>query len=302
MKSEQPSSAQAEPSELSTARVLPESKHPSREASQDDEYSKYDDPKYWDPKWGQDPPQVWEPYLQEFTVFPKLPIEIRQAIWKATLKPRIVEIKHSAERGYWSWAKVPVPLRVNKDSRNAVGLFYPLCFGNILHEPRIVFNFAMDTLYFEAWMWTEVPRFLVCLKSTELGQIRFIAVDHEIDTVREWDEEGDNPYNNMDCFRKAAISMPALMEFHIVYKLDEMWHDHGFPEGRGPIQLFEEFPYDVQQYLFHECIHLDDEDGQSECQELPNSDHMLEGFNVAKKGSIWGWRPTKLKLNPYPWD
>ncbi|KAE9363576.1 hypothetical protein N431DRAFT_497409 [Stipitochalara longipes BDJ] len=137
-----------------------ESSSPTGEVSPDQEYSKYDDPNYYDPKWGQDPPKVWPPYLQEFTIFPKLPIEILQ---------------HSTTRGYWSNVKVPVVLRVNQDSRNAVGFLYPLCFGSVLHQPRIVFNFSMDTLYFEHWMWTEVPQFLTSLKDAELSQIQSIA-------------------------------------------------------------------------------------------------------------------------------
>ncbi|PMD47462.1 hypothetical protein L207DRAFT_158225 [Hyaloscypha variabilis F] len=149
---------------------------PTGEGSPAEAYSKYDDPNYYDPKWGQDPSKVWEPYLQEFTIFPKLPIEIRQAIWKLTVRPRTVEIYHSTTRGYWSNVKVPTALRVNRDSRNAVGYSYPLCFGSVLHEPRIVFNFSMDILYFDDMMWTEIPRFLTSLKDAELTKIQSIAV------------------------------------------------------------------------------------------------------------------------------
>jgi len=304
MASEEYSPSNAEMLETTSATIVamnPDDPSPTTgEGSSDHEYSKYDDPNYYDPKWGQKAPKVWEPYLQEFAVFRELPIEIRQAIWKLTLKPRTVEVWHNTTRGYWSNVKIPTALRVNKDSRNAVGFLYPLCFGSVLHEPRIVFNFSMDTLYFEAGMWTEIPKFLTSLKDTELTQIQSIAVDHDIDNMRQLDDVGFNEYDNMDCFKKSALAMPALKEFHIVYKIDEMYHGHGFPEGTGATELLELFPYDVQQYLFHEEIHMDDEDGQSECQELPNFEHMLEGINVAKKGSLWGWKPTKLPLRPYP--
>lgn len=294
MDSEQLSPTKTEIPEASSAAVIPmdpEKTSPSSEAPPE-EYSKHDDPNYWDPEWGQHPPKEWKPHLEKFTLFPKLPIEIREAIFNLTLKPRAVALYHSHERGYWSDARIPVVLRVNRDSRTAVGFLYPLCFGSILHQPRTVVNFSMDTLYFEAWMWTEVPRFLMSLKDIELNQIQPIAVHQHIDNIRDWDEKGDNPYNNIDCFRKAALAMPALKEFRIVYKLDEMWHDHGFPDDSGPIELFEEFPSEVQQYLFKKEIHLDNENGQSEYQELPNSDHILDGFSVAKRGSIWGWAPT----------
>lgn len=295
MDSEKLSPAKAESPDASTTAVVPvdsERLSPAREASQDQLSQDSWDSNYWDPKWGKDPPKVWRPYLEKFTLFPKLPIEIRQAIWKTTLKPRAVEIEHGVDRGFYSRVHVPVALRVNKDSRNAVGLLYPLCFGSVLHQPRIVFNFSLDTLYFDGAEWTDVPLFLTGLKDIELRQIRSIAVDRDIDEVREWDDMGYNPYNNMDCFKTATAAMPSLKEFRVVCKVDESWHDHGFSQGSGPIELFEEFPYEVQQELFLDDYHIDDEDGQSECQELPNSEHMLEGFNVPMTGSIWGWRRT----------
>jgi 2EXR family len=260
---------------------------PATDASPDP----YDDPNYVNPKWPKDPPKLWKPHLEKFTLFSKLPIEMRQAIWKFTLKPRVVEVSHNSTHGFYSRVKCPVALKVNRDSRNAVSLLYPLCFGNVLHQPNIVFNFSIDTLYFDADSSLDVPQFLISLKNTELKQIQSIAVDRFIDEIREWDEYGYNPYNNMEIFKKVAASMSALGEFLVVYKLDEIWHDHGFPDGAAPMQLYEEFPWQVQHHMFNEEYHLDDEDGESECQELPNFDHLLAGFDVPKRGSIWGWRP-----------
>jgi hypothetical protein len=250
------------------------------------------EPRRGTPKLPREPPKMWEPYLKAFTLFPKLPIEIRQAIWKFTLKPRVIEITHTTERGYYSRGNVPVALRVNKDSRNAVGFLYPLCFGSILHKPRIVFNFSMDTLYFDEEMWTEVPRFVSILKEIELNQIQFIAVDRYIDEVREWDSMGYNPYDNMGCFQTATAYMPALKEFRIVNKIDDMWREHGFPEGFGPVELYEEFPWELQQHS--RCDGFDwDGDGDCDCEELPDLSHMLKGIDVPNMVSIWGWRPTK---------
>jgi hypothetical protein len=129
-------------------------------------------------------PKTWKPYLEQFTLFPKLPIEIRQATWRFTLQPRAVEIAYTYNHEYYSHVGIPVALRVNRDSRNAVSLLYPLCFGSILHQPRIVFNFSMDTLYFDEMIWTELPKFLVSLGDVELKQIQSIAVDRFIDEAR----------------------------------------------------------------------------------------------------------------------
>ncbi len=152
------SSVRMENSEITSTAIAAmgpdEPSSPTGEGSPAEAYSKYDDPNYYDPKWGQNPPKVWESCLQEFTIFPKLPIEIRQTIWKLTVRPRTVEIYRSTTRGYWSNVKVPTALRVNRDSRNAVSYLYPLCFGSVFHEPRIVFNFSMDILYFDDMIWT----------------------------------------------------------------------------------------------------------------------------------------------------
>ena len=117
-------------------------------------------------------------------MFPKLPIEIRQATWRFTLQPQAVEIAYTFNHGYYSHVGIPVALRINRDSCNAVGFLYPLCFGSILPKPRIVFNFSMDSLYFDEMIWTELPKFLVSLGDVELKQIQCIAVDRFIDEAR----------------------------------------------------------------------------------------------------------------------
>jgi hypothetical protein len=241
-------------------------------------------------------PKMWIPHLEKFTLFPKLPIEIRQAVWKCTLQPRIVELSHSCERGYYSRVETPVSLRVNKDSRKAVGFLYPLCFGSILHQARIVFNFSMDTLYFDEMIWNEVPNFLVGLKDFELQQLQYIAFDRLIDEAREWDDMYYNPYLNMDCLQKAATAMPALKEIYIVVKIDEMWHEHHYPESNGMIKLSEEFPSELKKYCWDP---EDSDDGhldmECECMLKPKYTDELKDFDVPKKDSIWGWRLMKTK-------
>jgi hypothetical protein len=149
----------------------------------------------------------------------------------------------------------------------------------------------MDTLYFDEFMWTEVPMFLIGLKDVELNRIQSIAVDRSIDEIREWDDNGYNPYGNMDCFETAIAAMPALREFLVVVKIDEMWYEHGWPQGSGTIKLYEEFPWELHEhYVSLECYI--DEDA-CECLERPTFEHMVRGLNVLKTDSVWGWRPTK---------
>jgi hypothetical protein len=304
MASEQLSPAKAELPQATTTIVPtdPEQSSPTTEASPDKEYSKYDDPNYVSPKWPKSRPTEYKPYLVKFTVFLKLPIEIRQAIWNHTLAPRVVEIDYSLDRGFFSKVKIPIALKVNKDSRNAVGHLYPVCFGNVLHQPSIRFNFSIDTLYFDADLGPEVLQFVVSLKESELKKIRYIAIDRDINDYVEFGDYIENSFDSMTCLQKAVDAMPAIQETLVVFKLNEYWHDHGFPEGVGQIELMDSFSYGLQQYMYHECFHLDDEDAESECQELPEHKHLLARFEVPKKGSIWGWRPIELPLKPYPWE
>jgi hypothetical protein len=127
------------------------------------------------------------PFLTSFELFPTLPTELRDMIWQHTLEPRAVEIQYSVKNGFYSTAKTPVVMRACPDSRNAVIKSYPLCFGSILHSPSIVFNFSLDTLYFEIDMQPRITQFLVSMSKTEVESIQPIAVDHVIAEV----EDGD---------------------------------------------------------------------------------------------------------------
>lgn len=89
------------------------------------------------------------PLLASFILFPKLPAEIRQIIWRLTLQPRIVEVKFIESRGFYTRVPTPTALQVYRDSRRALLASYPTCFGNVIYTPLILFNFSLDTLYFD---------------------------------------------------------------------------------------------------------------------------------------------------------
>ncbi|TVY87596.1 hypothetical protein LAWI1_G007529 [Lachnellula willkommii] len=253
----------------------------------------------WVPKHEDCPPAEWKPFLTSFSLFPELALEIRQMIWKCTLKPRIVELNYREEHGFYSRVKAPVALQVCSESRNAVEHLYSLRFGSVLDEPAIRFNFFLDTLYFDIAVSEDIIHFLALLKLEEVNHIKYLAIDHLVHALREWSDEPMQ--DSLPALRKAACAMPELKEFLVVYKLDEDYHEHGLPSGSGTMQLYEKFPWDLYEYMACEGCHLDDEDGESECQELPNSEHLVEGVNVKKAGSVWGWRPKKLEIVPPPW-
>jgi len=104
----------------------------------------------------------------DFILFPELPPELRNKIWKLSMPgPRIVRIKHdprdmyavelneidlAAGRNPWWRAKaiagpVPALLHVNREARSFVRQHYKLFFHNQTQGRPIYFNAALDTLF-----------------------------------------------------------------------------------------------------------------------------------------------------------
>jgi hypothetical protein len=149
----------------------------------------------------------------------------------------------------------------------------------------------MDTLLFDVTMQPSVVQFLLGLTKHEREHIQYIAVDHLIEeSVNSGLIEMPSEDNSLEWFKVAVCSMPAIKEFAFY---SDLGHDHGFPEGNGTIELFENFPHEFQQFLYRSHYHLKDEDDMSECQGLPNCDHLIIGFEVPTK-SLFGWRSVKL--------
>jgi hypothetical protein len=100
-----------------------------------------------------------------FAFFPKLPIEIRQQIWKLNMPgPRIVNISHDPEgmriveldqtesgrNPFWkakaNAGPVPALLHVNDEARSLLLKHYTLCFEKQTQGHPIYFDVARDTL------------------------------------------------------------------------------------------------------------------------------------------------------------
>ena len=130
-----------------------------------------DDDGYY-PKQPKSPPKEYKPFLTSFTLFPLLPVEIRDIIWRLTLPPRTIEVEYRADRGFYTRVTTPTALKVCSSSRKAVIDSYTLCFGNILHRPSILFNFSLDTLYFECSLQNRVCQFLVSMSGKLFRPVR----------------------------------------------------------------------------------------------------------------------------------
>jgi hypothetical protein len=162
-----------------------------------------------------------------------------------------------------------------------------------------VFNFALDTLYFSWSSQNRVAQFLTGMTEHETTHIQSIAVHDLID--EDMDQDYASEDNCLELFKLATGRMPAMKQFMIVFTLDDGWHEHGFPEGSGPVELFHEFTYEWHQYMHHHGYCYDDDYGYCECSELPGAVRSTEGFEVPKTGSIWGWRRTdEIPMNTPP--
>ncbi|KAH7308863.1 hypothetical protein BKA65DRAFT_520062 [Rhexocercosporidium sp. MPI-PUGE-AT-0058] len=118
--------------------------------------------------------------LQRFTLFTRLPLELRFIIWRFTLFPRIVEILTSnhCTTGFYSQAALPAALHVCQESRQAVEALYPLCFGSFLQPERVRFNFDFDILYLDISQEEDgLYRLFGILKETELARLKYAAID-----------------------------------------------------------------------------------------------------------------------------
>jgi hypothetical protein len=76
--------------------------------------------------------------LAEFTLFPKLPLEVRHTIWHESLSPRFLTIarrsKNRARRMGIS-ANYPTILHVNREARTLGLKHYELCFSSLVGGP-----------------------------------------------------------------------------------------------------------------------------------------------------------------------
>jgi hypothetical protein len=90
-----------------------------------------------------------------FTLFPKLPTELRLKIWKHARQPRIIRFKYKSNNSSWSHlraiAKPPVLFQVNREAREAALKIYELTFKSILNKQPIYIDYKVDALYMENW-------------------------------------------------------------------------------------------------------------------------------------------------------
>ncbi|KAF7875233.1 hypothetical protein EAF04_002405 [Stromatinia cepivora] len=178
-----------------------------------------------------------------FTLFPGLPVEIRQFIWRMTLEVRLVEVwpKGGKYDGFCSRTPLPAAMKACRDSRTAVLPLYPLLFGGVVIEASIRFNFDLDTLYIDWKIQERLASFLLSITPHEAGKFQSIAIDGDIRYGRvSYDERKVNmaklrrdpslrhqvqtncnsmkfEEDELQLFFSALSSMSMLKKLHLVY-------------------------------------------------------------------------------------
>jgi hypothetical protein len=138
--------------------------------------------------------------LTTFTLFPKLPFELREEIWKITSnKPHTIEGRYNYRTGVWSSANNPPSVLYTCHESRVVALkAYKLAFHTFCtvpyknRIPRIWFNDKQDMLYInrKTFFW-HLP---------ELPPVQFSEVQHMID---------DMTYLSLHRIRRLAIDFSA---------------------------------------------------------------------------------------------
>jgi len=200
---------------------------------------------------------------------------------------------------------LPVALRACRESRDAVLKSYPLSYGSgVLHGPSIVFNFELDTLYFDVDMQPRVAQFLVGMSKIEVESIRSIAVDWWMEDAGNLGVEYLSEDEPFQLFKSAVKAMTALQEFLVVYNVEDIHDDHRFPCGDGPVVLLERFTYEMEMQIWLVGYHSGDPENFLSCQRPGDFTHLTKDIDVPCKKTVFGWRPIKLLPDrpkwPYP--
>ena len=193
------------------------------------------------------------PPLTSFPLFTKLPVEIRTIIWRLTLKSRVVEIEFTELRGFFTRVATPTALRVCHDSRKAVIAYYPTSFGNVMYNPRIVFNFLLDTLYFDMSFHSQVMHFLASMKEMEVRRIQSLGAN----SMMIWEWGGEVDVDIFSIMKKLVPKMVSLKEFILVFDAAS-WPELKAKEGSGPTELFPQWRESLWGCTYCEASYLRD--------------------------------------------
>jgi hypothetical protein len=127
--------------------------------------------------------------LNTFTLFPRLPQELRLKIWQSTIDPRIVHIKWSRLLSQCVTPDNPIILQVSRESREEGLKTYRPSFATTSSSTPVVYaNFSLDTVSFD-WdtVYGRLSHFISGDLKAALKQVRSVTI-HKIDFENQLEE------------------------------------------------------------------------------------------------------------------
>ncbi|KAK2628214.1 hypothetical protein QTJ16_002860 [Diplocarpon rosae] len=212
--------------------------------------------------------------LTSFTVFPKLPFELRCMIWKASCCSRTIELDYDDIDGFTPRAADPKALRVCRESRELIIPLYPLCFGTFFHPARTRFNFVNDTLFIGSDMEDTIPHLFGTFTHSEISGLRFLALES---CYNEHIEDANGATLTFQLLNLVK-QLPSLRELLIVHDIEEMI-DRSLDCAEGHTMELHDSPPPA---FNHPAVYVDP---------LPDEENsLLKRWPVAKCRPVYGWR------------
>ena len=167
----------------------------------------------------------------------KLPLEVRNMIWKYTLQPQIIEIQFTNKKAVYTTSRIPTALHVSKESRAAVEKFYPFCFRSVWHRCQTRFNFELDTIFLNGDYYTDFCHFFTLTGPIDLHQIRYPAIDNSCQYISENNETDEED------FERLKGVMEALEEMLTTYDAESCFKNClRIGKEEGEIQIYDTVP------------------------------------------------------------
>jgi len=142
--------------------------------------------------------------------------------------------------GFCSRAPYPLALQVCQESRDAIILSYPLCFGSIFFPPKVRFKFDPDTLFIDNELEANLPHLFSTFRDAEIKGLKYLALDeyYIFDYRLDDDKLGE-------ALKRAIKSLKSLKDTQLVFDVESMASMAlGCGEGHEKI-LYDEFPEEL---------------------------------------------------------
>jgi hypothetical protein len=218
-----------------------------------------------------------------FTIFSRLPYEIRSQIWVTSFEPRIIEPRTRwKQTGFFPSAKTPTGLLVCRESRKIFEPYYPKCFGSETLQNRVRVNFEIDTILISRDVQPYIYAFLGILTTYEFENIQYLAIDRKLSV----DFMGREDRALLGDLKQAVRTMVNLRELVIVYQVVDMTNDFNVAVSRvGAIKLYQKFP----------CFSISGRHGEWwpwRLEPLPDieTETSFHEWAVANIIAVYGWR------------